>query len=275
MDNSLDHRHLVLTITFVLALTGGVPGLAIAAPTANAVSGLALESHDETIKFSVPSEAPAAQGREADAANIPNMTAPSLQNFGLDPTPGVAPRMALDVPLGHEIGNSIKETLRPLHDDLSQNGILNAVRNMESELGLGNNHELKERADGDRSNGDEPRTTSWGNAGDASSTVGPHRTEAQVKEEHQQASIMLEQLIDELTPWVAAAVVVYLLVYGIKLMRAYRRAKAARRRSRNSRRSRHKRRSSRQPAGELQTPTPSSSAAEAGNQVTTADGAPP
>lgn len=246
MENALDHRHYVLKITFTLLLALGVLEMAFAAPTANEAPEVAVDTQSDIAKPPGTSEMPATDAKEIDAVSTLNAAASGLQHFGLTPTPGAAQRMTTDAPLGHDISNSIKETLRPLHEDLAHSGIFNTIRNMESELGLSNNHEQKERV-----NGNEPRTISWGNSDDATAAGKRPRTETEVQEDKIRASVMLQQLIDEVAPWVAAAVAIYLAGYGIKLLLSHKRAKAARRLSRSSKRSRHQRRS-RHPAEQAQ-----------------------
>lgn len=63
------------------------------------------------------------------------------------------------------------------------------------------------------------------------------RSEEQRKLDEVRASLLFSALLDEVTPWLIAAVVIYVVVYGARVLLAYNRMKAARKRKRRKSRS--------------------------------------
>jgi hypothetical protein len=275
MDNSIDHRHHALKITFFVLFALAMPPMAFAAPTTDKDPGLALELDDNTVKTPAMNAIAAVEVKEADSANTSNAAETGLRGFGLNPMPGMTEHMKPAEPPGHEISSSIKEALRPLHDDLAETGLFNTIRNLESDLGLSSNRDAREGANhgqsADNANDNEPRARSWGNSGETRAAGTRPRTEAEAHEDKIRASVMLQQLIDEVTPWIVAAVGLYLVGYGIKLLLAHRRAKAARRRSRNNKHRRHRRRS-RNPAEQAQAQALAPDAPDAARSSTPVEG---
>lgn len=70
-------------------------------------------------------------------------------------------------------------------------------------------------------------------------------TEEQRKLEEAQASFLFSALVQEVTPWLIAAVLMYIVIYGARVMLAYSRMKAARKRKRRQSKSSARTRSAR------------------------------
>lgn len=139
------------------------------------------------------------------------------------------PSVSPDLNLAAEIRSTVKESVRPLHDQLVESGALDAWSDLKTDLGLGK----------------------WGSEGatDVDSTV-PGRLDAshsdswqdgsanrpktaiQAEIDREMATLMLEKLIDEVTPWVFSLGGLYLLGYLIKAGYGYSQRKSMRRRER-------------------------------------------
>lgn len=132
---------------------------------------------------------------------------------------------------GMNIGNTLKEAIRPIHEGLAQSGVIQSIREFDSDLGGGNRR--RENADQD------PVRYSSGSP----MPVGPKKTAQQISREQQAASGMLDELVKEATPWAMGVMGVLALGFATKAWMDWLHAKAARpgklrrsgrRRSRNS-----------------------------------------
>lgn len=189
-----------------------------------------------------------AQAQPASPASAPSPASiPSPTGAPVDPgsTSGVIPWSAIvekptangpdsfDRPgdMGMGIGSTVKEAVRPIRDELSQSGVIQSLREFDSDLGGGNRR--RENA------GQNSVGYSSGNP----LPVAPAKSAQQIKREQQAASGMLDQLIREATPWAAGLMGLLALGFAAKLWMDWLHAKAARpgklRRSAGRRRSRH------------------------------------
>ena len=129
------------------------------------------------------------------------------------------------------IGNTVKEAVRPIHESLSQSGVIQSIREFDSDIGGGNRR---------------PENAGQNSAGYSSgipTPVAPPKTAQQIKREQEAASGMLDQLVKEATPWAAGLMGLLALGFAAKAWMDWMHAKAARpgklrrsgrRRSRNS-----------------------------------------
>jgi hypothetical protein len=86
---------------------------------------------------------------------------------------------------------------------------------------------------------------SWAGVAARADTFNRPRSSAQIADDEQNASMLMQQLIDEVKPWVFSLIALYVLGYAVKLALDYSQWKTARRRQRvatGRRRKRHKRR---------------------------------
>lgn len=136
--------------------------------------------------------------------------------------------------LSQDIRDSVKDVVRPLYQDIATSDVAQALRGLQSELGLD-----KEQAFNDK----EPRQAGSGLPSEATAWEGqPNReaprTAAQVERDKVLASVMMDKLIDEVTPWAIGLVALYVLGYLGKLALAYGRVRSIRRQQRGLRRRR-------------------------------------
>ena len=134
--------------------------------------------------------------------------------------------------LAAEIRSTVKESVRPLHDQLVESGALEAWSDIKTDLGLSKNK--------------------WGNEGatdadpaapgrlDASHSVtwqdpaNRPRSAAQAEIDRELAAQMMDKLIDEVKPWVFSLGGLYLLGYLIKTVYDHSQRKSRRRRERET-----------------------------------------
>ena len=164
-------------------------------------------------------------------------TATSAATTRAAPTPAATTK-AVDDTLGREIRDSVKEAVRPLHQDLVNSEAAQTLRALQSELSLG-----KEQAFNDAEHAPTSGSKNTGLPSEAAAWEGqanrePPRTAAQVERDKVLASVMMDKLIDEVTPWAIGLVALYLLGYLVKFALAYGRHRSNRRRQRSLRRSR-------------------------------------
>lgn len=136
--------------------------------------------------------------------------------------------------LGAEIRSSVKESVRPLHDQLVESGAVDAWKELKADLGLGKGDWREE-------------DTSAGNPKAAAPSDGPNaarwqepehrpKTAAQAQMDRELATHMLEKLIDEVKPWAISLLALYLLGYLIKAGIGHSQRRSIRRRERETRR---------------------------------------
>ena len=117
---------------------------------------------------------------------------------------------------GMNIGNTVKEAIRPIHEGLAQSGVIQSIREFDSDLGGGNRR--RENADQD------PVRYSSGSP----MPVGPTKTTQQIQREQHAASGLLDELVKEATPWAAGLMGVLALGFATKAWMGWLHAKAAR-----------------------------------------------
>lgn len=191
-----------------------------------------------------------ATGAPPGATKIPpeplRLPQPPVSNLPKAPADPAAAPPRSEAP-GAEIRAAVKEVVRPLVDELNQSDAAQALRGLQSVTQMGReptlndaDKSLESRAEG---SGPTSNPTVW--EGQAAQQAAPP-TAAQVQRDKVLASVMLEQLVDELTPWAIGLVVLYGLFYLVRLVWAYNRHRTNRRRLRSQRRSqRHGHRSHR------------------------------
>lgn len=139
-----------------------------------------------------------------------------------------------------DIRGAVKEVVRPLYEDLSSSDAAQALRGLQAELGLDkqNAFNAPKNAQENRQEGSGlPReTANW----DGQTNQQPPRSAAQVERDKVLASVMMDKLIEEVTPWAIGLVALYGLFYVIKLGLAYVRHRSNRRRISTVRRRRRK-----------------------------------
>lgn len=141
--------------------------------------------------------------------------------------------------LGREVRGAVKEAVRPLYEDLSTSDAAQALRELQAELNLDKNQAFGAQGSTHTNRQDGAGTldaTKW----DGQANREPPRTEAQVERDKVLASVMMDKLIDEVTPWAVGLLALYALFYLVKLALAYGRIRSNRRRQGSLRRSRHK-----------------------------------
>lgn len=188
----------------------------------------------------------AAQGRvtRTERASSPStqttQTKPEPQN-SVARQPGVSP----GPDLAAEIRSTVKESVRPLHDQLVESGALEVWSDLKADLGLSKNKWGSEGA-----TEADPTTPTHPDASHSASWQDPtHRpmTAAQAEVDRELAARMMEKLIEEIKPWVFSLGGLYLLGYLVKAGYDQSKQKSIRRREREtaraSRRSAHKARS--------------------------------
>ena len=154
------------------------------------------------------------------------------------PTNATAPKVEENT-LGREIRGAVKDAVRPLYEDLSTSDAAQALRELQAEL-----HPDKNQAFGAQGSTQTNRQEGAGTLDaakwDGQANREPPRTEAQVERDKVLASVMMDKLIDEVTPWAVGLLALYALFYLVKLALAYSRLRSYRRRQGSLRRSRHK-----------------------------------
>lgn len=125
--------------------------------------------------------------------------------------------------------STIKDFVRPIQEGVAQSGVMEAVRNFESDMGLSKRP-------------DSADPSSRGYSTGAPGTGAPAKTAEQIRRDQIASSMMLEDFINEIKPWAFGLAGLLVLGYLFKLWLTYVRAKAARpgkrRRSARRRRSR-------------------------------------
>lgn len=125
---------------------------------------------------------------------------------------------------GQDLRNNIKESVRPVYDQLLESGAVEALHDVKESLGL----DKDAWSDPDRPAGAAKASNPWSPPGGDL----PPRTAAQAQMDRELAGMMREKLIDQLTPWVVGLLGLYLLGFVIKLLLGYVRWKSARRNER-------------------------------------------
>nr|WP_315237079.1 hypothetical protein [uncultured Albidiferax sp.] len=136
------------------------------------------------------------------------------------------------------------ESLRSSLKDLANSsGVVDALHTLNSELNSNASGSLADAQDGgaemarraEAQSGSEPRM----------GVRAAPLTAEQRKLEEAQASFLFSALVREVTPWLIAAALMYIVIYGARVMLAYSRMKAARKRKRRQSKSGARTRSAR------------------------------
>ena len=126
---------------------------------------------------------------------------------------------------------ALKDFVRPLQEGVAQSGLMEAVRNFESDIGLSK-----------RPDSADPSSRNYSTS--APGTGAPAKTAEQIRRDQIAASMMFDEFIQEVKPWVFGLAGVLVLGYLVKLWLTYLRVKAARPgKHRRSARRRHRHRS--------------------------------
>jgi len=173
-----------------------------------------------------------AQGRPAPAERTaapatPAKTAPTVS---LAPLNNTRPEPSL----GAEIRSTVKERVRPAHDQLVESGLMNAWKELKADLGVGDSEWREEDANASHPKSsarvDGPTASRW------QETEQRPKTEVQVQMDQEMASHMLKKLIDEVMPWAFSLLALYLLAYAINAGIGHSQRRSIRRKARETRR---------------------------------------
>ena len=114
------------------------------------------------------------------------------------------------------IGNTVREAVRPIHESLLQSGVIQSIREFDSDMGGGNRRQ------------DNAGQNSSGYASGSPTPAAPAKTAQQIRREQDAASGMLDQLVKEATPWAAGLMGLLALGFAAKAWIDWMHAKAAR-----------------------------------------------
>jgi len=162
-------------------------------------------------------KATVAKSVEAPARSTPELPMPRAEAGGNPPSTS-----------GSAEPESIRSSLKEL---ASSTGVADALHTLNSDL---NGSASGAFADGAHDGGVEVARRAETQPG-SEARMGVRAaplTEEQRKREEAQASFLFSALVQEVTPWLIAAVAMYVVIYGARVMLAYTRMKAARKRKR-------------------------------------------
>lgn len=161
------------------------------------------------------------------------------------------PRAAANVDADWLLDREIKEAVRPLYEDLKSSGVVEAMRDLKSDLGLDGRSSLGDPASsGDanaRGNGSPAESVSTERLDSGLAPQDRPRSATQREQDKLVAAARWKELIEEIRPWLFGLAGLYVLGYITKLGLEYSRQAAirsARRASRGTRRHRRHRRPS-------------------------------
>jgi len=165
------------------------------------------------------------------------------------------PSVSPEPDLTAEIRSTVKESIRPLHDQWVESGAQDAWSDLKTDLGLSKNKWDSEGAtDVDPTMPgrlDAPHPASWQDPANRPGNA------AQAEIDRELAATMLKKLIDEIKPWVFSLGGLYLLGYLINAGYGYSKRKSIRRRKRvTARAKRQSARKARSAQPDTQTPDP-------------------
>lgn len=241
-------NHKLAAITVISLLGAFSPsGQAFAAPVAQqdatetgtgAVDPTELASEPAAFSIDVgDGQGPAANATGATQGRVPRAErAPSpsgqttLTKLESPNSAAKQPSLSPGPDLAAEIRSTVKESVRPLHDQLAESGALEVWNDLKADLGLSKNKW------GDEDPKDvNPTLSGRVDASNSASWQDPaHRpkTAAQAEIDREMATLMMDKLIEEVKPWVFSGVGLYLLGYLIKAGYDYSQQKSIRRRER-------------------------------------------
>lgn len=188
-------------------------------------SKLVTLEHDDNIPNWDKPTAPSVTTKGPAKAGDAPLAAASAPAKPVQPNAALSPEGAASQPsLGKDLRSSIKETVRPVYDQLVESGAVEALHDVKEGLGLDKN----QWTDQNKAVGEPKSPGQW----DTPETSQAPRTDAQAQMDREMAGMMREKLIDQLTPWLAGLLGLYLLGFLIKLLYGYVRWRSARRNER-------------------------------------------
>ena len=158
------------------------------------------------------------------------------QTLPTAPAPQTSARVDLDV--AAELRSSLKESIRPLHDQVMGFGALETWKDLKIDLGLS---QAKEHDEG--VNITHPRLSGQWEAFNSTPGRDPGSrpmTAAQAEVDREQAAHLLAKLIDEIKPWAFSLFGLYLLGYLIKTGYDHAQQRSIRRRERKTARAKRR-----------------------------------
>jgi hypothetical protein len=184
------------------------------------------------------------QGRQATPSPAGRAEKASLLSVSQAGESAKSSAAAASVAGDSSLHQEIKEAVRPLYDDLKGAGVVEGLHDLKSGLGLSGAASFSERTPSDDpqdpANIAAREAERAGNPGAAPALNDRPRTAAQIERDKLANSILMEQLIDELKPWLFGVIGLYMLWRMIKMGFAYAEWKANRPVKRRSRSSRHR-----------------------------------
>lgn len=146
-----------------------------------------------------------------------------------------------------EFSHALKSAVRPAFEEITALGLVDAIHSIDSELGLTTKRSFDAPGSADSAQDDRldaHRTApGWDSPGRRADNFAPARSATQIDADRRGGNLLLQELIDEITPWALTALTLYLLVYWFRLWRAFNHRKSKRRhKSGSSQRVRHRRR---------------------------------
>jgi hypothetical protein len=215
-------------------LTGAIGG-----PASD--GGDADEDHHTGAKLA-PEQA--VRDRQANPSPTGRSEKPSLHSASQASESAKSPSAAANGAVDPSLHQEIKEAVRPLYDELQGAGVVEGLRDLKSGLGLSGTASFSERTPSE--NPDDPANIAAreagraGSPGAASALNDRPRTAAQIERDKLANSILMEQLIDELKPWLFGVIGLYMLWRMVKMGFAYAEWKANRPVKSRSRSRRHR-----------------------------------
>lgn len=145
-----------------------------------------------------------------------------------DTAPQLTARGAPD--LATEIRGTLKDNIRPLHEQVMNSGAMLAWNDLKSDMGLRNTNEDTEGTATARS----MMASQWESSNPTFGQDPGHRqrTTGHAEIDRELTTHMLEKLIDEIKPWALSLIGLYMLGYLIKTGYDYTQRKSIRRRER-------------------------------------------
>ena len=116
---------------------------------------------------------------------------------------------------GLGIANAIKDAVKPMHEELSQSGIVQSIRKIEADMGGARPHDATDRKSPEYSTGrPDPGA--------------PAKSPEQTRREQHHSALMMDDLIKEIMPWLIGLLVLLAVGYLMKTWLTYLRKKAGR-----------------------------------------------
>ena len=230
-------------------------------PAIAAITDEELPSWHRSAAIPTARQAPSAADSPAQSSAVPDASKPTdHQQQPVAPLMTQPPQKhtpqnvgAAEPVAGKSIHQAVKESVRPVYNQLVESGVIDTWHDVKTSLGLDKNH-WSER---DSAEGTAKAPTQWDASGGASPySAQPPRTAAQEQMDRELATLMREKLIDQVTPWLIGLAGLYIVGYLIKLVVRFVRWKSAQRVARAQRdASRRTRRSSRMRSNRTRSPS--------------------